>query len=111
MSDSKPQAVNDASFESEVIQAKGIVVVDFWAPWCGPCLHMAPALESFAENNAGKVKVCKVDVDENQQVAMKYGIRSIPTLIFFKNGEAVEVSIGAVSESILQSKLDALKEG
>ena len=111
MSDSKPQAVTDDSFDSEVLQAKGIVVVDFWATWCGPCLHMAPALEAFAENNTGKGKVCKVDVDENQQVAQKYGIRSIPTLIFFKGGEPVEVSIGAVSESTLQAKLDAILEG
>lgn len=111
MAENKPQPVDDASFEEKVLNADGITVVDFWAQWCGPCLHMAPALESFAENNAGKVKVYKVDVDENPKTAQKYEIRSIPTLIFFRSGQPAEVSIGAVSEAVLQSKLDALQEG
>jgi len=110
MSENKPQAVDDSSFEQEVLQAQGIAVVDFWAPWCGPCLHMAPALEAFAEANAGKVKVFKIDVDENPGTAQKYQIRSIPTTIYFKAGEPVDISIGAVSESTLQGKLDALLE-
>ena len=111
MSENKPQAVDDISFEQEVLQAEGIAVVDFWAPWCGPCLHMAPALEAFAEANVGKVKVFKLDVDENPKTAQKYEIRSIPTVIYFKAGEPVDISIGAVSESTLRSKLDALLEG
>ncbi len=111
MSENKPQAVDDISFEKEVLQAESIAVVDVWAPWCGPCLHMAPALEAFAEANEGKVKVFKLDVDENPKTAQKYEIRSIPTVIFFKAGEPVDISIGAVSESTLRSKLDALLEG
>jgi len=111
MSENKPMAVDDSTFEEKVLKAEEIAVVDFWAPWCAPCLYMAPALESFAETNAGKVKVFKVDVDENPGTAQKYQIRSIPTTIYFKGGEAVDISIGAVSESTLQSKLDALSEG
>jgi len=111
MAENKPQAVDDASFEDKVLNGEGIAVVDFWAPWCGPCLHMAPALESFAQNNAGKVRVYKVDVDENPKTAQKYEIRSIPTLIFFRSGQPADVSIGAVSEATLQNKLNALLEG
>ena len=111
MSENKPMAVDDSTFEEKVLKAEEIAVVDFWASWCGPCLHMAQALESFAETNAGKVKVFKVDVDENPGTAQKYQIRSIPTIIYFKGGEPVDISIGAVSESTLQSKLNALSEG
>ena len=111
MSANKPTAVTDAEFEANVLQAEGIAVVDFWAEWCGPCIQMAPILESFAENNADKVKVFKLDVDENPQTAQKFGIRSIPTLIFFKGGEAADISIGFVQESTLQSKLNTLLEG
>ncbi|HUU27479.1 MAG TPA: thioredoxin [archaeon] len=111
MSENKPQAITDADFEQKVLQAEGFAVVDFWATWCGPCLHMAPALESFAEANAGKVKVFKLDVDENPKTAQKYGIRSIPTLIFFKDGSPADISIGAVTELSLQKKFDALLEG
>jgi len=110
MSENKPQAVDDSSFEQKVLQADGIAVVDFWAPWCGPCLYMAPALEAFAEANTGKVKVFKLDVDENPETAQKYQIRSIPTIIYFKAGVPVDISIGAVSESALQGKLDAMLE-
>ncbi|OGF98709.1 MAG: thioredoxin [Candidatus Glassbacteria bacterium GWA2_58_10] len=108
MAENKPQAVEDATFDEKVLKGKGLVVVDFWATWCGPCLHMAPALEAFAEHNAGKVNVFKLDVDENPRTAQKYEIRSIPTLIYFKDGEPVDISIGAVSESTLQGKLAAL---
>ena len=110
MSENKPEPVDDNSFEQKVLQAEGIAVVDFWAPWCGPCWHMAPALEAFAEANAGKVKVFKLDVDENPKIAQQYEIRSIPTTIYFKAREPVDISIGAVSETTLQSKLDALLE-
>ena len=108
MAANKPANLTDDQFEQAVLKANGLQVVDFWAPWCGPCLHMAPALEAFAEANAGKVSVYKVDVDENPKTAQKYQIRSIPTVIFYKNGEPADISIGAVSQSTLQKKLDAL---
>ena len=108
MAANKPADLTDDQFEQAVLKANGLQVVDFWAPWCGPCLHMAPALEAFAEANAGKVSVYKVDVDENPKTAQKYQIRSIPTVIFYKNGEPADISIGAVSQSTLQKKLDAL---
>ena len=108
MAANKPANLTDDQFEQAVLKANGLQVVDFRAPWCGPCLHMAPALEAFAEANAGKVSVYKVDVDENPKTAQKYQIRSIPTVIFYKNGEPADISIGAVSQSTLQKKLDAL---
>ncbi|MCE5270565.1 thioredoxin [bacterium] len=105
----KPQNISDSQFEQSVLQSQGVTVVDFWAPWCGPCLHMAPALEAFAEANAGQVAVFKMDVDENPRTAQAFQIRSIPTVIFFKDGKPSDISIGAVSQSVLQKKLDALK--
>ena len=111
MSESKPRSVTDDDFEDEVLKSDGIVVVDFWAPWCGPCHQMAPALEAFAETNASKVKVFKLDVDDSPKTQEKYGVRTVPTVIFFKNGEPIESSAGAMSESTLQSKLDGLQEG
>ena len=108
MSESKPMNITDAQFEQEVLKAEGISVIDFWAPWCGPCHTMAPALEAFAEANAGRVRVYKLDVDDNPKTAEKYEIRSIPTVIFFKDGEPEVVSVGAISEAGLQEKLDVL---
>jgi putative thioredoxin len=97
-------------FMRDVIEASRdvAVLVDFWAPWCGPCLQMAPALEAFAEANAGKVKVVKVDADDNPKSSEKYGIRSIPTLIFFKEGKPVETIPRQLSQAALQDKLNAL---
>jgi thioredoxin 1 len=103
-----PLIVTDDQFQAEVIETPGIVVVDFWAPWCGPCLQMAPALEAFAETNAGKVKVVKVDADDNPKTSERYGIRSIPTLIFFKDGKPVETIPRQLSQAALQDKLDNL---
>ena len=103
----KPVEINDATFK-EVIQSNPLVVVDCWAPWCGPCHTMAPALEAFANANDGKVKVYKLDVDDNPKTAERYKIRSIPTVIFFKDGEPVDITAGAMSESALQEKLDSL---
>jgi len=103
-----PKSLTDDEFEKEVLESDRIAVVDFWAPWCGPCLYMAPALEAFAQANRDKVKVFKVDVDENPRTAQKYGIRSIPTVIFFRGGKPVDISVGAVSQSTLQKKLDDL---
>ena len=111
MAENKPQNVTDSEFEAKVLKADGVAMVDFWAPWCGPCLHMAPAIESFAGANEGKVAVYKMDVDDNPETAQKYGIRSIPTVIFFKGGEAVEMTIGAVPEKALQDKLDNIIGG
>ena len=108
MSENKPVSISDAQFEDEVIKGDGVIVVDFWAPWCGPCHSMAPALEAFAESNAGNVKVFKLDVDDNPKTAERYEIRSIPTVIFFEKGEPLEVSLGALSGPGLQDKLDKI---
>ncbi|MFC1890943.1 thioredoxin [Thermodesulfobacteriota bacterium] len=105
-----PENITDAQFEEEVLKNEGISLVDFWAPWCGPCLQMAPALEAFAEANKGTIKVFKLDADENPKASEKYNIRSIPTIIFFSNGEPVETVLGTMSQSSLQEKLDKLLE-
>ncbi len=102
--------LTDDRFEEEVLKAPGICVVDFWAPWCGPCHTMAPGLEAFAAANADRARVFKLDTEDNPKTAEKYRIRSIPTVIFFKGGEPVDISPGAMSEAALQSKLDALLE-
>jgi thioredoxin 1 len=103
-----PIQITDSQFEDQIIKRKGISIIDFWAPWCGPCITMAPALEAFAATNGEKVKVFKLDVDDNPKTAEKYQIRSVPTIIFFKDGEPVDITAGAMSESALQEKLDNL---
>ena len=97
--------VNDASFESEVLKENLPVLVDFWAPWCGPCRAIAPVIEELAQEFEGKVKILKMNVDENPSTPSKFGIRAIPTLILFKNGEAVEQVTGAVSKASLKQML------
>ena len=82
--------VTDDSFPSAVEQAKGLVLVDFWAEWCGPCRAIAPILEDLAKSNAGKVQIAKLDVDANQRTSMKFNVRSIPTLLFFKDGKLID---------------------
>jgi thioredoxin 1 len=108
MEDQKPVAITDAEFEEMVLKGSGITVVDFWAPWCGPCHTMAPGLEAFAQANAEKVRVYKLDVDDNPKTAEKYEIRSVPTVIFFRDGEVIDANMGAMSQASLQEKLDTL---
>ena len=94
--------VSDATFEAEVLKASSPVVVDFWAEWCGPCRMIAPALEEIAGSMGEKIKIVKLNVDENQNVATKYGIMSIPTLMIFKNGEMVARQVGAAPKQKLE---------
>ena len=100
--------IKGQDFESEVLKSDVPAVVDFWAPWCGPCRMIAPVTEKLAEEYQGKVKFCKLNVDENQQVAAKYQVMSIPLLLFFKDGEQVDSLVGAVPESMLRPRVDAL---
>jgi len=86
----------------------GVVLVDFWAPWCGPCRMIAPVIEELAEEYDGKAKIAKVNTDEQPEIAAKYGIRSIPTILFFKNGELVDQMVGAAGKAVFAEKLDAL---
>ncbi|MBW8004831.1 MAG: thioredoxin [candidate division NC10 bacterium] len=99
--------VSDADFDQKVINGQGLTIVDFWAEWCAPCRMIAPILEELAQQYAGKVTVAKLNVDENPQAAARFGIRSIPTLLFFKGGERVDQVIGAVPRGVIQSKLGA----
>ena len=94
--------VSDADFESEVLKASGAVVVDFWAEWCGPCRMIGPALEEIAGSLNGKVKIVKLNVDENPHTASKYGVMSIPTLMLFKNGEMASRQVGAAPKAKLE---------
>src|SRR6476659_3869490 len=97
--------VSDASFASEIEQADGLVLVDFWASWCGPCQIVAPVLDQLAGEYAGKAKVAKVDVDANQRTAMRFNVRSIPSILFFKNGQHVDTVVGAVPKATLEGKI------
>jgi thioredoxin 1 len=99
--------VSDANFEAEVIKSAEPVVVDFWAEWCGPCRMIAPALEEISGSMAGKVKIVKLNVDENPATAAKYGIQSIPTLMLFKNGELASRQVGAAPKQKLQQWIDS----
>lgn len=107
MSDNIVQ-ISDSSFEKDVLQADGPVLVDFWAEWCGPCKMIAPVLEELADEYAGKLKVCKLNIDSNPETAPKFGVRGIPTLIIFKNGQAESTKVGALSKSQLAAFIDSV---
>lgn len=102
---SKPLEVTDVTFEAEVLKANMPVLVDFWAAWCGPCKMIAPVVEELAKDYAGKLKVCKLNVDENNQTTALFGVMSIPTLILFKDGKPVERLIGYMPKAKLVEKL------
>ena len=101
-------SITDDNFEEEVIKSDKPVLIDFWAIWCGPCRIIAPIVEEMAKEYDGKVKIGKLDVDSNQQSSIKYGVRSIPTLLLFNNGEIKETIIGAVPKAQIVQKLEAL---
>ncbi|MBK6913114.1 MAG: thioredoxin [Ignavibacteriales bacterium] len=104
----KPLHFTDDNFETEVINSTEPVLIDFWAVWCGPCRMIAPIVEELAAEYEGKIKIGKLDVDENQQTSIKYGVRSIPTLLVFKSGKVVDTIIGAVPKNMIVQKLNAV---
>lgn len=101
-----PVEVTDSSFEQEVLSSDHPVLVDFWATWCGPCKMIAPVLDELSEEYAGKLKVCKVDVDANKESPAKFGVRGIPTLILFKDGSVQETKVGALTKGQLKAFVD-----
>ena len=105
MAGSQAQAVTDGTFQAEVEQQDGLVLVDFWAEWCGPCRVIAPILDQIAAEYAGKLKIAKMDVDANQQTPMRFNVRSIPSLLFFKGGKHVDTVVGAVPKAHLVGKI------
>lgn len=107
MAGANTKTFTDGNFKTEVLDSSTPVLVDFWAEWCGPCKMIAPVLEEVAVSHAGKIKIAKVDVDDNREVAAKYGIRGIPTLLLFKNGELAAQKVGALSKAQLTAFVDS----
>ncbi|MEQ7921869.1 thioredoxin TrxA [Xanthomonas sp. WHRI 1810A] len=107
MSNDLIKHVSDASFEADVLKASGPVLVDYWAEWCGPCKMIAPVLDDIATTYEGKLTIAKLNIDENQATPAKHGVRGIPTLMLFKDGEVAATKVGALSKSQLQAFLDA----
>jgi thioredoxin 1 len=103
-----PKEVNSSNFKEEVLDSSLPVVVDLWAPWCMPCRMITPIVEELANDNQGKLKVFKLNTDENQDIAARYGIQGIPTLLFFKDGKEVDRLVGVAPKPIIQSKVDAI---
>jgi thioredoxin 1 len=106
MAGDKTLTFTDTTFDKDVLNSEVPVLVDFWAEWCGPCRMMGPTVDQVANDYAGKVKVGKLDVDANQQTSMRYGIRGIPTVLLFKNGQVVEQKVGAIGKAEFQKMLD-----
>jgi thioredoxin 1 len=104
----KPLHFTDGNFDADVLKSEVPVLVDFWATWCGPCRMIAPIVEELAVEYDGKAKIGKLDVDDNQQTAIKYGVRSIPTILIFKGGELKDTIVGAVPKNTLIQKLNAV---
>ena len=100
--------ITDANFEELVLKSEKLVLVDFWAEWCGPCRMITPIIEELSEEYNEKIVIGKVDVDNNPDICSKYGIRNIPTILFFKNGEIADKQVGAAPKNALASKIDAL---
>ena len=100
--------LTDANFAENVLKSDKPVIVDFWAVWCGPCRMVGPVVEELANDYAGKAVIGKLDVDNNPEIAQKYGIRNIPTILFMKNGEVVDKQVGAASKDVLEGKLKAI---
>lgn len=107
MSNEKIKHISDASFEADVLKASGPVLVDYWAEWCGPCKMIAPVLDEIADTYDGKLTITKLNIDENQETPAKHGVRGIPTLMLFKDGEVAATKVGALSKSQLAAFLDA----
>ncbi len=103
----KPITITDDNFEQEVTKSDKPVLIDFWAAWCGPCRMIAPIVEELAQEYDGKIKIGKLDVDENQQTAIKFGVRSIPTILIFKNGALKDTIIGAVPKAQIVQRLSS----
>lgn len=101
------KAVTDDSFDTDVLKAEGPVLVDFWAEWCGPCKQIAPALDNIASDMDGKLTIAKVNIDDNPMTPGKYGVRGIPTMIIFKDGEIVDTKVGAMAQGKIQEWIDA----
>ena len=106
--DAKYVTLTDANFASEVLESDQPVLVDFWATWCGPCRIIAPIIVELADEFEGKAKIAKLDVDHNPKTAMQYGVRSIPTLLFFKDGQVVDQLVGPALKKVLAAKLEGL---